>query len=517
MNIHDSEASIRLNMQMIADALNELNWDFTLHTGDPTPHIRHCLLYSNQEEFSPEILYILPEGLGESFPRDSYCYLTAENLPGDAPHIRNLQYPLHQIINEILKVFQHYLDFEASLNNVLNQNGTLTDLCIAGSNFFHNPVYIHDDMFTVLGISTRAKGMLEFEYNESTGKLYVPLWLIDDFKFDGAYRNTMETRQATIWGTDQYPHNIRSLFMNLWDNDRYLGRVLINELSSSLQPGQFQMIEYFARFAVMLMQQANAVRATPHAFEETFRKLVAGKFVEHRELHTMLSILGWGESDRYLCLQLQNQRDDVSIRSDSALIGKIGAIASSFSSFFLGQRLCIVINLTQSMVDTGSVRRDLAPYVRDSCMYGGISNPAAGIAGICAGFRQAGITLNYILNEDNRQWLLPFSSCALHYILSSAVKELSPIALCEPGLLKLKKFDTDNDTRYYDTLKEYLLHERNIPQTAEALIIHRTTLTYRLSKIQELVKLNLDDPETRTYIIFSIYLLDNQDHMERKE
>ena len=65
-------------------------------------------------------------------------------------------------------------------------------------------------------------------------------------------------------------------------------------------------------------------------------------------------------------------------------------------------------------------------------------------------------------------------------------------------------------TQYYETLRAYLYHERNIPQTAAALIIHRTTLTYRLEKLQELVPLRLDDIERRLYLLLSYYILDGQ-------
>lgn len=508
MNLQNDAVPLLLNMQMVADSLNALYWDFTLQTVDSVPRLRNCLMFTGQSDLQPDILYILPSGMGDSFPRDTYCYVTLDNLTGQAPHIRNLQQPLLQIINELIGVFQHYRDFEVRLSKILNADGSLNDLCVAASDFFRNPVYIHDEFFSVIGISSLVKGMLEFEYNENTDKLYIPLWLIDDFKFDEAYLNTMTLHQSGIWDTDQYPHNIRSLFMNLWDGDRYLGRVLINELSSSLQPGQFQMIEYFARYVVMLLCRNSGSSAVPHAFENTLKKLMEDKAVEQRELHTMLSILGWKEEDHYLCLVLQGQKEDASIRSDSALMGKLTFITRSFTSFFLERRLYIVINMTKGNLEPGFIRQSLAPFIRDSYMYGGISNPVLCIKEIGIGFRQADITLKYISQQDNRQWLLPFSACALPYILQCSAKELPPKSLCAPGLLQLKKFDEENATRYYETLKAYLLHERNIPQTAEALIIHRTTLTYRLSKINELLKLNLEDPEIRTYCILSFYLLD---------
>ena len=67
-----------------------------------------------------------------------------------------------------------------------------------------------------------------------------------------------------------------------------------------------------------------------------------------------------------------------------------------------------------------------------------------------------------------------------------------------------------NNLEYFDTLKTYLLHERDIPKTSEALIIHRTTLLYRLKKIQSQWNLNLEDPWQRLYLMLSLWILEQQ-------
>ena len=79
---------------------------------------------------------------------------------------------------------------------------------------------------------------------------------------------------------------------------------------------------------------------------------------------------------------------------------------------------------------------------------------------------------------------------------------------CPAYLLDLMEYDRIQGTQYYNTLRVYLLCERNIPATAAALIIHRTTLTYRLGKILELTHLNLDNANLRMYLLLSFQLLD---------
>jgi sugar diacid utilization regulator len=116
--------------------------------------------------------------------------------------------------------------------------------------------------------------------------------------------------------------------------------------------------------------------------------------------------------------------------------------------------------------------------------------------------------VEYITGTDSSDWMVLFASCALNYIRQSACKQLPARMVAHPLLLDLMEYDRTQGTQYYNTLRVYLLCERNIPATAAALIIHRTTLTYRLGKILELTHLNLDNANLRMYLLLSFQLLD---------
>lgn len=499
-----------LNLQMLLDPMEEALWDYEAHLPGEAPSFRSCQVYCGQKPLSHGILYLLPEEWSGRFPADDYAYITTGSLAGKAPHVRGIDHTFPEVMNLVVETFHRYRDFELTLNSIITGGGDLTALCRAASDFFLNPVYIHDDLFSVLAVSHKVEGMLSFEYNERSGKVNIPLWLINEFKFDSSYQQTLTCREAAIWGNDQYPFNIRSLFVNLWDGGHYYGRVLINEIRTPLQPGQFRAVEYFGRYALMLLRHLEQSQ-TPHRnFEDTLVSLISGKDIDARDLRTMLSILEWNESDPYMCLRLQDQDSGIAIRSSGALNNFMSAIRGCIS-FYHQQQLCILINLAKTDLDPQSIRKHLAPHIRDSCMYGGISNPVQGITSIRTGFYQAAIALNYIQKQDRSNWIVSFSSCALNYIRECACHEFSAEMLVHPAIQDLQEHDRTTGTQYYETLRAYLICERNIPQTSQALIIHRTTLTYRLGKILEMTNLNLEDPNLRLYLLLSFHILDHAD------
>ncbi|MCC8162191.1 MAG: helix-turn-helix domain-containing protein [Lachnospiraceae bacterium] len=54
------------------------------------------------------------------------------------------------------------------------------------------------------------------------------------------------------------------------------------------------------------------------------------------------------------------------------------------------------------------------------------------------------------------------------------------------------------------------VNERNATQTARDLFIHRSTLLYRLERIQKLTEVNLDDPKERLVLRVSYYILEER-------
>lgn len=502
---------IRLNLQMIADPMDEMVWEFTMHRGREMPTLRGCLLYFGQTQLRKDMLYLIQDGMEQGFPADSCCYVTTGGLKGEAPHIRGLRRPFPEVFNQVMFTFQRYHDFEVRINNAISGGGDLTELCRIGSDFFRNPVYVHDNLFSVIASSGHVPGMLELEYNEKTGKTYIPLWLINEFKFEKSYQHTLTLHEAGIWGIDQYPHNMRSLFVNLYDGEHYRGRMLINEIGTSLQPGQFRAAEFLGHYMIVLMRNLEQNRNHHfHNYEETLIDLITRGKTDPRDLQIMLNILGWKLDDRFLCLKLQTQDRTLSIQSGGAITNWLTNVLKDCVDFQYQQQLCVVVNLTRTELHPLEVRQYLAPLIRDSYMYGGLSCAVAGINRLREGFIQADIALEYITQQDSRNWVVDFPSCALAYISRRACQEIPGEMMAHPALIELREYDKDNGTQYYDTLRMYLICERSIPRTSGELIIHRTTLTYRLGKIQELVKLNLEDPGLRLYLQFSFHLLDEK-------
>jgi purine catabolism regulator len=71
------------------------------------------------------------------------------------------------------------------------------------------------------------------------------------------------------------------------------------------------------------------------------------------------------------------------------------------------------------------------------------------------------------------------------------------IEFCDRTLGTLIKYDANQNGELIKTLEAYFACHGNLSQTADMLIVHRNTLLYRMNRINDIAKIDLERPETR--------------------
>ena len=77
-----------------------------------------------------------------------------------------------------------------------------------------------------------------------------------------------------------------------------------------------------------------------------------------------------------------------------------------------------------------------------------------------------------------------------------------------PGLTALEKHDKEKGTDFVPLLRLYLDCERSAVATARAAYRSRSTLLYQLDRMQEILDIDLNDPEQRLIVQIALRLRD---------
>ena len=336
---------------------------------------------------------------------------------------------------------------------------------------------------------------------------FLPRVIVDDLQFDSDYLETYTTHDVQLW------HNASKtadcLYVNLWDGAVYRGRLLVMETNHPFRPSDYRLAEVLAQRAMSCLHyRAGGQNTGFRSMDDVISDLLRNRQPDSGQLRRLLDQLGWESEDPYVCLNIANQENTASTIQEHSLHSDLFRYFPNSYVLLENHRQYVILNMRRLAIPYTMLRHTLAPLCRDHLLYAGISSPIQGIQSLHVAFTQAQIALDTCFRQRGDRWIWLFSQCALTHILENFHAELTLEQTLSPALYALRDYDREHGTPYFETLREYLLCERDIPKTSQALIIHRTTLLYRLKKIESLVNLSLDDPGQRLYLLLSLYVMD---------
>ena len=504
-----------LNMQQIADEFNNDLYQIRFYKQADPARLIGARLYHHQTTLANQYVYIartddLPPALNahqigslicigeppESYFKEQFSLIIF-------PESTNL-IPLFE---KVQLLFEKNMQWSMSLQQALASNSNLDELFILASDYFQNPVFAHDPQFFILSSPCYANGMTRWELDQQTGLMRTPISLINDFKIDSEYRETLSTHGTQMFSANQRGYRI--LYHNLWDDfGNYEGRVCIDELQTPLTPGQNHALAYFSQIVqIALHKQA----LNPETYVRpyiTFLTRVIEHTADNDEIAQWLPLSSWNAQDNYVCARLILQDRDIQTRIIVQSCHHIESSIPGCYAFLYRDDIVVLINLTAAGLSFSDCVSRLAIITREGLFKTGFSTPYNQFKDTPYYYLQAGIALEYGIKSDSMFWNYQFEQYAMPYICDQITKELPARQICCQKILKLKEYDRQNNTDLYETLRCYLNHERNAVQTANAMFIHRSTLFYRLNRIKSLLDINMDVPENRLYLQLSYYLLE---------
>lgn len=494
-------------MEVIEEAFLEAGWRCSMHIREENRAYRNVRLFTGQQELQPDVVYTLRPGEA-GFPVEEYAYICTSEIPGAASHICCPEQGPEEVLDFLLDLYSRCQQQEILLDQLVFHNATLQELCEAGARFLENPVCIHDDWFMVVAMSSQADQVMPPEYVMSSTRGFVPRIVVEDFKYDSDYLETYQHRSAQYWSSSVG----NCIYVNLWDGSVYRGRLLVLRHGREFRRSDYILAEVLTQRAMLLLRGNRREGEIPHqSMDDVVFGLLQGKQPDQADLTQLLAMLQWSKSDRLLCIRIQNQQTSVTTVMEHLIHSDLFHSFPEGYILLSGHQQCVILNLTRQPVSMAMIRHRLSPLCRDYCLYAGISSPVEGVRDLHLAYHQANGALSQTFQQRNEKWILFFSECALDYLHGNISGPLQPWHLAAPELKELILHDRERGTQYFETFREYLLNERDIPKTAEALIIHRTTLLYRLKKIHALLNIDLEDPWKRLYLTLSLWILEKED------
>ncbi|MGO4760552.1 PucR family transcriptional regulator, partial [Streptomyces sp. 2MCAF27] len=125
-----------------------------------------------------------------------------------------------------------------------------------------------------------------------------------------------------------------------------------------------------------------------------------------------------------------------------------------------------------------------------------VSRPCADLAGYPTAFRTARGMLTLTQLRGGRDRTGELGDLGVHGLLLQLEDPSELLRFADRTLSPILDYDRRRGTRLLHTLRTYLAHELSTARTAEALFVHPNTVSLRLKRIEDLLDVNVAQPDS---------------------
>lgn len=251
--------------------------------------------------------------------------------------------------------------------------------------------------------------------------------------------------------------------------------------------GDLDFIESICRLLVFEVQKLEYIRVNcGPAYEGLIRDLLEGKSGGERTVLNRARVLGWtlGPVQQVVCMV-----EDNAYPIEAKLIDILDdLIGYNLPGKGICDRGALYFVLSADEKHLSACRRFLMEYCGRHHLRSGFS----------ACFEDLLDTSRYRVQASRALELSTEPHCRYedlaYWDMISVLQQSSRLEqMLHPGIRILKKYDAENSTELHSTLKTYCQCLFNQSRTAQAMHIHRTTIVYRLRRIEELTGFQLQN------------------------
>lgn len=239
-------------------------------------------------------------------------------------------------------------------------------------------------------------------------------------------------------------------------------------------------------------------------------RIINGYLVERDALSYSLAMRHWDIGDAYQAIFLK--ADNSAVVDDNlrnVLATRIQSLIPNTYAFPYEQGILALARVTENLMILEHLV-GLERFCENFDLHCGISLVHTGFMQVKEAYIQAKIAYDFGIFDKEARSLL-FQE---HYVpcLANALNSTVALScLCHPKVLRLWLRGGEKGHVLVETLRCYLIHGRNTNATARAMELHRNTVLYRITRLQELLGDDLDSSDANTYLmlILSCLLVDH--------
>lgn len=465
---------------------------------------------------------------GQISPDTLYLFVGSEPIPGIKPLYlvtngkcgKGEGWCLHcesgevlSVVNDFFQTWQMFQQWREQCRDLARIGHDLPALLDAGAAYLGADMVIIDREYRYDGGSLSGT----FESNDffSTGEDMDAKAVEDLYVMNPRFDDTFRTDGLVPYDYPNDP-NHGLYYYNLRYDGLYLGRLLVQIPHEKDTPSFRHLTDGFGAL-VSECYEYHYLRKNQgmprHSVYDAWKQILSGQTVDQEHTELRLASMGWRSNDRYRIAWLVSNGY---FRSQETLKFYAVQLEQEFPACIAAQiddGIFILHNLDRE--NDPDFRQKLAGFLRENLLIVGISNVFSDFYNSRCYAAQGKEALKLGSHRNPSLWRFEFRDYLSDYVLQQCLSQYTARDLCPASLEKLLAYDAVHpEMELVKTLEMYYNCKFNAAEAAKKLFIHRTTMFYRLNKIQEIADIDHENPESRLHLMLTFALLHEEENRE---
>lgn len=479
------------------------------------------LLKKNQMVFEPDILYLgrltdLPSCSSLPCECNLVC-LEEEEEPMNftPPSTINLALiasaaSLEDLLNEVQDILldsSYFIRSSASLLNSIIQGRGLHYIMEIGSELLGNPIMLGDSRHRILAYSkcddvedaawteVRDTGYCTFEYTlKYDFKKLIEMSAISKLPVIGDLGPTCRTKR---------------IFAKVVVDNKIVGHLAVLEHRKPFTSRDIEVVSFICDLLSSEMQKNKHYLNTRNVMlENLLISLLREEYSSKEPVLERIKYLNWKLQGHLYVLAIKYNNYEDTFDLIPYIRDSLKNIYEENTTVFYENHLLLLTGCPDHLYLSQDDFQELKKFLHKNKLVAGISQAFSDITALRKHFKQALISMQLGQKLGKEDILFEYESYAVYHMLDICCNHYEIREFCHPALRKLLDIDQLHKTEYLKSLIAYIMNMRNLGAAADALFIHRNTMSYRLTKIKELTGLDFNNDDLNFNLFISYKLME---------
>ncbi len=407
------------------------------------------------------------------------------------------------ISNVVGEALDFYNQWELRMMQYLLDERPLQDLLDLAHEVFRRPMFIKSNSNMAFAITRGYDPSIHPDWQRLEESVFDKNSDLDPVKtlaMDAEFKKAFQQHAPSIRYSPLYKNNV--LHANVWLDFQRTCEIVVLEHDRPFNNGDICLMEDFVSVVARYMSKNKFLYAVTDGVPSLFSTLLSGQVTDPAIVDMMYLSLSWSRTDNLIITVINaiNMDDTPVIHVMQEKL--MHALDNSYILEYEKHLVCIS-NLDREGGEDVLASK-LAELIPQDSFAWGMSYTFEGLDKISSYYKQSLFISDMAVFAPDRHVRMSESATDVirHYFQN---QDLNPVMI-HPDIRRLQQIDASENTNYFQTLFAFLLYGGNYTDTANYLGLHRNSIIYRISHIEEIININLNDINKRKQLLLSLLL-----------